>query len=299
MADNKRKTRLRRDYAWLLSLAASDPSVARFAKQAEAKLIQYKGDPTSFTTWFDRAWPAVEWAKKRTSQQQQAEIESRDPRFAADFQASMDKRKQEVDAVAKAAGVTLDADELDFLAKEARFNDWDQTTIAQKLRPYLEADLASGEDLRGTAGDNQMMLSEWAAENGLDLPPAAAAGFLARATTGEQSMDDVKAEIRNTYFAGMYPAWADQFSRGLDPSQVFAPYLGVGSKTLEAPELGLDDPVMKRITQSVGADGKPTMVPLYQAEQLFRQDPRWQKTDNAYSSYAGVPQNILRTWGFA
>ena len=66
----------------------------------------------------------------------------------------------------------------------------------------------------------------------------------------------------------------------------------------DADQIDFNDQLLKRGLQSVGADGKPRVMPLYEFEQQIRKDPRWDKTDNAYEVYANVGTNLLRTFGF-
>jgi hypothetical protein len=39
-------------------------------------------------------------------------------------------------------------------------------------------------------------------------------------------------------------------------------------------------------------------LPMYEFEKQIRQDPRWQKTNNAHESYARMAQDVLRMFGF-
>lgn len=196
-------------------------------------------------------------------------------------------------------GFQVDDADLQKMAEDAKRGGWDPTQTKEALGSQLEKVAAAGTDLRGTAGDVQNELSVWAKANGLDLTAEQLAPFISRGATGAQSVDDAKSELRKTYLRGMYPAWGDYIDKGMDPSTIFAPYVQQAQKLLEMDSIGLDDPIMQRITQHVGADGKPAILPLYEANKLIRQDARWDKTDNAYSTYANVAQNVLKTFGFA
>lgn len=163
------------------------------------------------------------------------------------------------------------------------------------------ADLISpveGGDFRGVAGDVQTELLQWARSNGLTLNQGSMQEYVRRIATGATTVDDVKDDLRKTYLAGMYPAWADKINEGLDPSVLFEPYRNTAANLLEMSEISLDDPIMKRAAQYVGPDGKPSQLPLYQFEQEVRKDPRWQYTDNAYSTYTRVGTDLLRMFGF-
>jgi hypothetical protein len=154
-----------------------------------------------------------------------------------------------------------------------------------------------GGDFRGGAGAIQSDLVQWARMNGLSLRESDVQDYVRRVTTGSTTVDDVKDDLRRTYLAGMYPAWSDKINEGMDPSSLFAPYRNTARQLLEIDDLDLNDPIMKRASQYVGPDGKPNQLPLYQFEQEVRKDPRWQYTDNAYSSYMNVGTDLLRMFG--
>jgi hypothetical protein len=152
----------------------------------------------------------------------------------------------------------------------------------------------------GTAGDYQQQLTSWASKNGIKLSNDAAAQFIERLTLKQQTLDDAKQEIRNTYMIGAFPAWEDQIRKGIDPDSILSPYRSAAANLLEIPEdqLGWDDQIIKKAMQGVDANGKPSVVPLWEYERQVRQDPRWQKTDNAYKTYTDVGTSILRMFGF-
>lgn len=195
-------------------------------------------------------------------------------------------------------GFELSAEDARFLAEQSRFNGWDEAQTKQALSAQLQKAAGSGSDLTGVAGNAENALLDWASRNGLSLSRESVAKYVARMTFNRQSLEDVKADLRRTYLAGSYPAWADKINQGYDPADIFEPYVNDIRQVLEDDNIGLSDPLMQSITQRVGADGKPVATPLYEARQMARQDARWQKTDNAYATYANVAQNLLRTFGF-
>lgn len=152
--------------------------------------------------------------------------------------------------------------------------------------------------MRGAAGAAQDSLEQWADRNGLRISKDMIQNYVRKIQFGETTEDDVKADLRKTFMTGMYPAWADKINAGYDPADIFSPYLESAKQLLEDDSLSLQDPVMQRITQGVNAEGKPVVVPLYEAQKVIRQDPRWQKTDNAYATYASAADDILSMFGF-
>jgi hypothetical protein len=306
---------LARRYQWLLQLmrddderyrqAGLDPakqkgSLRSFVKQARGQIKSSKGNVDLFRAWWRENWSKTDWFKSRDAFRRESEIQRADPTTRLDYERSLERTRTRIQALADGYGVQLSESELNDLTEESRLMQWTDAEIDQKLRPILETQIMAAEpgSLMGTAGSAETNLLNWTRQNGLELSRSDLAPYISRITTGKQSLEDAQADIRKTYLAGMYPAWADRINEGNDPSFLFAPYRNTAQRLLEVENLGLDDPVMKRAAQYVGADGKPSQLPLYEFEKEIRKDPRWQYTDNAYESYASVGTDLLRMFGF-
>ena len=288
------------DYNWILGMALEDPtdSIQTFWKELRKVIRTSAGDTAVIEAFVQKQLPEIDAFKGMYAQQAKAEILDAQPALEADVERATEQQRQVVQLTAEKYGAKLTPEREMELADAAWRNGWSASEILMNMRDDLTATLAAG-DTTGAAGDYQNQLAQWAAQNGLDLSAESANRYVANMTLGSQSLDDVKADLRKTYLAGMYPAWADRINSGYDPSVIFEPYRNSIGRLLEMSDVGLDDPLMKQITQAVGSDGKPAAMPLYEAERMARSDPRWQKTDNAYATYAGVAQNLLRTFGFA
>lgn len=152
----------------------------------------------------------------------------------------------------------------------------------------------------GAAGQVQTGLREWGRRNGIDLSQTMIDQYVRQIQAGDTTEDDVLMDLRRTYLAGAYPGWSDKINAGQDIYDIAAPYRSLIANGLEESEdnITLDDPLIKKIFQAVGPDGKPRIVPMYEAEQMMRLDPRWDLTNNAYDVYSRVGENLLRTFGF-
>ncbi len=294
------RRKLKAQYNWILGLAVEDPSgsVQQFWKQLKRTIDQSDGDTAVIQSFVQQRLPEIDAFKGMYAQQIETAIVDAQPDLAADVERLVETNRQTVQSLADKYGIAVTPERVDELARETRRNGWTQPEILLNMRRDLDATLTAG-DTTGTAGDYQNALMMWASRNGLTLSKETAAKYVANMTLGSQSLDDVKADLRRTYLAGAYPAWSDKINQGYDPADIFEPYVADIRGLLEDDNIGLSDPLMQQITQKVGADGKPVAVPLYEAKQMARQDPRWQKTDNAYATYANVAQNLLRTFGFA
>jgi hypothetical protein len=259
-----------------------------------AQFEQYKANPNG---WSPDAF--MRDLKKQPEFQQysaayqsdlQFELTNR-PQWEADVQANMETLR---DAATK-MGAQLDDNTLRDLAVKQRRGGLNPSQMNNALSGYLSV---VGGRYAGDAGTSQDSLSKWAKTNGLPISDDSLRGYVQKVASGDQTADDVKNTLRRTYLAGMYPAWADKINEGYDPADLFSPYLESAKTLLEDTNIDLSDPLVQKLTQGVSNDGKPTVVPLYQAQQMVRQDPRWQYTNNAYATYTSVADNLLKTFGF-
>lgn len=195
-------------------------------------------------------------------------------------------------------GAQLDDAELYKLAQDKRRLGLTDAQVTNRLaKDYLN--VREGR-FTGAAGSKQDELSRWALTNGVALSPNTIQNYVRSIAMGDVTEDDVKNEVRRTYMAGAYPAWADRINAGQDIADIARPYRKRMADLLEIGEEEIDfnDVTLARGLQGVGPDGKPSVVPLYEFEKQIREDPRWQYTDNAYATYTKVGTDLLRTFGF-
>jgi len=291
-----------RDYGFAAAVIAADESGALkgFFKMISDEMKRTGKPPTKYQ--FDKLANQNEWFKKYNSTQEQSFLDKNDPVKADDYKRQVEIRGQEIRTVADRMGIPITDEEIfgdNGLAEQAKFNGWTSFEIQNNLLPNLEAAFATGANLKGTAGDVQNDLAQWSRRNGVDLTPAALNRYMQDVVTGKQSLDDVKADLRNTYLVGAFPAWADRIQQGYDPEIIAAPYKSRIAKLLELneEEINFDDPLLQAGLQGIGKDGKPSVTPLYEFEKEVRKDPRWDKTENAYATYASVGTNLLQMFG--
>lgn len=293
--------KIRQNYNFILNIASKDTtgSVQKFWDDLRKTIRDAKGDRAIITAYVNREFPKVEYFKPLYGTQVEREIQGAQPEFAADVTRAIDKSRQDINAIAEQYGITIDEGKLDLLSREAWRSGWGQDEILLNLRPLLDETLATGENITGTAGDYQNKLETWARRNGLSLDRSMMAKYVGNMTLGKQTLEDAQQELRDMYLVGAYPAWADRIQQGYDPEAIAKPYRSTVAKLLEVEEdqVSLDDPLLKSGLQGVGPDGKPRVVPLYEFEKQVRKDPRWDKTNNAYASYAKVGTDLLQMFG--
>lgn len=291
--------KLREDYNFILNMAKTDTtgSLVEFWQELRKFIRSSKGDTKKIDAYVNDELPKQPFFAGMTGVQVEAAIEEAQPELAPDVERAVERERLIIQQLAEQYGVALPEDQIQSVAEEARRNNFSQFEISLRLRPLLEEAIAGEQDLMGAAGNAENELLSWASSNGLQLSRQTIAKYVSNVVTNRQSLDDVKSDLRRTYLAGMYPGWADKINEGFDPSEIFEPYRNAASNLLELPEIGLDDPIMKRASQAIGADGKPVQLPLYQFEQEVRKDPRWQKTNNAVESYNRLADQVLGMFG--
>lgn len=205
--------------------------------------------------------------------------------------------RAEIRKASGAYGITLSRKQVARLAEIQQKKNLSATEVANRLIKNL--DMPQSGDLSGQAGTVQDELGTWSKTNGIDLNDNQIVNYAKQVLKGKTNIDGIKADIRKTYMAGAYPAWADRIAQGEDIADIAAPYMGAAAKLLEVDNVSLNDPIVKQGLQSVGQDGKPRVMPLYEYEQSVRKDPRWQYTNNAKSTYMNAVNVIGRTFGVA
>ena len=303
MAENPPKPVKPKEYlanlGYTLELINSDPSLQVFIKRVRQYMDKNKGRvPTAYE--LDQMKQGIDWFERLNSVQEQARIEQADPRRRADWQRSLDLQRQRVRNIATAYGAPLTDDQINSLALDARLDGLEDQEIRNRMRPFLQAAVAGGGDLTGAAEDTERQLVQWARANGLAITGDVVAKYVMNITEGSQTIESAKDDLRKMYLMGQYPAWADRIQQGFDPADIAGPYKERIAQFLEIDDdsIDLNDGLLQRGMQGVGADGKPRVVPMYEFDRMIREDPRWDKTDNAYAMYARVGNDLLRTFGF-
>lgn len=216
--------------------------------------------------------------------------------YAEQLNAQVESLRDKAVQAGASALATNDA-ELRDLAKRARRMGLNEAQLQNTIAGYVEA--VDGR-FAGVAGEIESGLKNWARRNGIGLSDTLVADYVRKIQAGDTTESDVLRDLRRTYMAGAYPAWSDRIDSGMDIFDIASPYRKKMADLLEVGEetIDLNDPLLQRGLQGVDANGKPSVVPLYEFERQVREDPRWQYTDNAYATYTDVGTQLLQMFGF-
>ena len=287
------------ELGFAFELINSDPSLQEFI--VRVRDYMKKNDNRTPTAYeLDGIKQGIEWFEKYNSDQEEARMEQADPRRKDDFERSLKLKKDSIIALSRKYGVEFDDAFLTGLALDSRLNNLTEQEIQERFAPILEKTIVEGKDLGGRAAEFERGVVQWAQKNGLQLSGNSVAKYVAAGVEGRSTLDDIKNDLRRTYLSGSYPAWSDRIMQGDDPADIAAPYKQRMARLLEVgeDEIDLNDQLLQKAMQGVGADGKPSVTPLYAFEKEVRQDPRWQQTDNAYETYTRVGTDLLKMFGF-
>ena len=287
------------ELGYAMELINSDPSLQEFIVRVRDYMKKNENRvPTAYE--LDGIKSGIEWFEKYNSDQELARMEQSDPRRKEDFDRSLKLKKDSIIALSRNYGVEFDDAFLTGLALDSRLNNLTEQEIQARFTPFLEKAIIEGADLGGRAAEFEREVVQWSLRNGLQLSGNSVAKYVAAGVEGKSTIEDIKNDLRRTYLSGSYPAWSDRIMQGDDPADIAAPYKQRMARLLEVDEdqIDLNDALLQKAMQGVGADGKPSVTPLYAFEKQIREDPRWQTTDNAYENYTKVGTDLLKMFGF-
>jgi hypothetical protein len=287
------------ELGYAMELINSDPSLQEFIVRVRDYMKKNENrTPTAYE--LDGIKSGIEWFEKYNADQELARMEQSDPRRKDDFERSLKLKKDSIIALSRNYGVEFDDAFLTGLALDSRLNNLTEQEIQERFTPFLEKAIVEGADLGGRAAEFERGIVQWAQRNGLQLSGNSVAKYVTAGVEGRSTLDDIKNDLRRTYLSGSYPAWSDRIMQGDDPVDIAAPYKQRMARMLEMgeDEIDLNDQLLQKAMQGVGADGKPSVTPLYEFDRQIREDPRWPQTDNAYEIYTRAGTDLLKTFGF-
>lgn len=181
---------------------------------------------------------------------------------------------------------------------------------------------------QGQAGTENMALNQMAANYGVPMTKSGMDWLTYTTMRGsegdtgtEKGLETTAQEWFKQQAKSMFPGLSKQLDTGMTTADVAMPYVTMLTKELELGDMGsagsqganpaasyLNDPLVKQALQykpppgSAGSGASstaqdPQLMPLYQFEQMVRQDPRWLKTNNARDSLTSGALQVLQDMG--
>lgn len=274
------------EVGWNAAVLKSSPELAALFRRAVAE------------TWSQQKFQAevrnTQWFKTHQESWRTSEIlRLTDPKSYTD---QWNKAKQTVIDRAAQLGATINGGALTRAVNQYVRLGWTTEQLDSTLSQYITE--VNGA-YRGAAGQAVQNLRGIARANGVTYNDKWY-GDAARAVSGgARSLQDYENDIR-TQAASAFPVFSEQIKAGQNVADIASPYIQRMSALLEInpQQIDLFDNTIREALSGRNPDtGKAQAKSLWQFENDLRNDPRWQKTQNAKETYSNAAENILKTWG--
>ena len=289
-----KQEQLAADYGWALSVLKSNPELNKLFNAAVADTWS----PNMFTAKLR----ATKWYQSRSESQRQNEVlRKADP---AEWARRLAKSSATIaDQYFALTGTKLDPKRAQAYGTTSLMLGWSDAEIMDNIGKTVQSQSLMQKGLGGTLGAAEQQLRQAAEDYGLDFSQQALASQLnniARQTTDVTQIVD---NYRNTA-KSKYAAYADQLDQGMTMRDIAEPYKQMMAKTLELSDksLTINNPSIQqaltwRPAPKGGKPQPPQGMALWQFEQNLKNDPRWNKTQNAQDSIMAAGRKVLSDMG--
>lgn len=216
----------------------------------------------------------------------------------ASWNHEMDLVSNQINNVAVATGITLDAKDVEKLARTSLYL---SAGSSERVDPSLLKQhivnagvITMGGDALTTVND----LKAHGADMGVPHSDEYYAGAAKNILSGDGNLQDWKQKITDLAKT-KYQSFADQLDAGMTVKQVASPYINSMANILEIPlgSIDLADKTINKALTNLGPDSKQALQPIWQFETGLRKDPRWASTKNARDAADSVARSVLSDMG--
>lgn len=276
---------LAQNYGIAYNVLTSIPDLSKIFKEAV--------NQSWSTAQFTAALQNTEWFKSNSdSQRQMAMLQMQDP---ASYRQQLQQKSVMIQDLATAVGASLSSKNLNDLATLALSTNMSDEQITKSLSGYIQMTKAG--HFGGAAGQAEMSMRGLAANLGLTLTDQQVSSYATRIATGLSSLEDMQGFLRSQA-ASKYPAYAKDIQAGANLSDLAQQYISAYNNTMEQSGTTLQNPTIQKALSYRDAQGQPAQLPVWQFEQMLKQDPRWQTTNNARDSLMSSAKQVLTNFGF-
>jgi hypothetical protein len=220
------------------------------------------------------------------------------------YSQDLNQAKANIEEQAAQMGATLSPQTLQSIASMQITNGWNPNQIAAALSKYVVEANRGG--FGGLAGQNQMNLSQYALQRGINIDDQTMKNFLQAIAGNKLSVQDFQAFIRKQAIS-KYPAFAKELEAGTPLTTLAAPYQQMAQKTLEVGPNAtkLDSPIIQQglnYTAPGGPQGQPmppSSMTLTDYQKFLQSQPQWKQTLNAQQSTMQTAQKVLADMGLS
>lgn len=204
-----------------------------------------------------------------------------------------------VEQIARRLGVNLTPAELQSLGSAAYLQNLDDATIEAQVGQHY---MSGGRSFVG--GQSTVLtqqIKQLATEYGVPVTDSWVQRWVQRDLVTGNGVEGATADLMKQA-SSLYPGLASEIAGGATTQQIAQPYIASASQLLELPstQFGLGGhQIQKALTWKDPTTKAPAAMPLWMFQDQLRQDPRWDKTDNARQSAYDLLQQVGSSWGFA
>lgn len=239
------------------------------------------------------------WWRTTSANARQFELlEGTDPATA---RTQLDNRIALVRETAQRMGVTLGAESLESIARNA-------INLGFELTAQVE-DLVGSEAIRSSGGMSQLRfgyvgnsIRESARKFGVALSDTTFNEWVNKIAVGAESAETFESYAQQIA-RNLYPSLVDGFDRGLSFGEMTDPYAQVASRILEIPSSQVDftDPKWAQAITGTNDKGEPTQMSFGDWAKYLRTDARfgWEYTDDAKNRAYTVANRMAELFGAA
>lgn len=294
-------------YGYVQDLANAVPDIKKLLKQATKE----NWSPEKFTDELrDTDW----WKQNSDSAKKMLELEKADP---AEYKQQLAQAQTHVKQIAAQLGVSLTGAQIKSQATADLYQGLDDTTLQQNIGALFSEVPTSG---GGQSVQMAMQLKQAASAYGLPVTQQWIDGHIRQMLSTGTGLEGATQDLINQAKSA-YPSLMAQLDAGQTVQDIAQPFMAQMAQTLEIDpsQINLQDATIQRALKgqttlqtpsaagggnSAGGLKQPTLTPsgpmtLFDFQNQLRNDPRWQRTENAKQTAYSMLHSLGRTFGFA
>lgn len=282
------------NYGWALSVLKSNPELYKLFKSAVAQ---------TFTgPQFVAALRNTNWYKTRSEPaRQMAVLQKADP---AEYARRLKQMAGSIsDQYYAMTGKQMGGPTANHFAATALMFGFQDAEIRDMVGGVVKTSTLMKQGLGGTLGEAEAQLRQAAEDYGLTFSDASFAAQLNNIATQRSDVTSIVNQYKNQA-KSHYAGFADQIDQGFTVRDMAEPYRQMMAKTLEISDktINIGDKNIQRAltyrpTAAKGKVGPPTPMALWQFQSELKNDPRWNKTQNAQDDILAAGRKVLSDMG--
>lgn len=177
---------------------------------------------------------------------------------------------------------------------------WTEEEIKQHIAHAVGyATLMAKDALGGDAGQLEDAIRKAMGDYGVNVSNGWIANRIKNTMLGTDSHEAIMDSLKKMAKA-KYRAFSDQIDQGMTVKDLAEPYMQSMAKVLEINPESIDihdHNIQQALTSHDPKNGAPMTMPVWQFEQNLRNDPRWNRTQNAQDAMMSAGHSLLQQFG--